>query len=288
MTEAELQSAVLDLAALFGWKVAHFRPARTAHGWRTPVSADGAGWPDLVLVHPDRGLVLFRELKADRGRLTLEQQAWQQWLTAAGQDFAVWRPEDLDEIAETLSNGRVARGRGCAISTVSPTLLDPCCQFSRAARTSCTGGLMPRKAEPVARLGWRLTGEWLPIGAMGPNREAAESTVGRVRELGRLEVVDEAVVTAFVMLAEAVDADPTNAALWGQYRAAEVALRGLGVSGDDDAFARFIAGLAGVGDSPVSEPADARRVRRKDGGGVAAAVHAVAGTRGRRGRGAAS
>ena len=64
--------------------------------------------------------------------------------------------------------------------------------------------------------------------------------------------------TGFVMLAEAVDADPTNAALWGQYRAAEVALRGLGISADDDALTKFLAGLAGDSDPAVTKSKDAR------------------------------
>jgi hypothetical protein len=44
-------------------------------------------------------------------------------------------------------------------------------------------------------------------------------------------------------LAEAVDADPTNAALWGQYRAAETVIREAASGGDDD-FAKLIAGLS--------------------------------------------
>lgn len=90
MTEAQLQDAVIDLCRLYGLKVAHFRPARTDRGWRTPVGADGAGFPDLVIV--GRNGVLWRELKSDRGYLSHEQQAWLCVLTAAGGDTAVWRP----------------------------------------------------------------------------------------------------------------------------------------------------------------------------------------------------
>ena len=93
MTEAELQDAVIDCAHLFGWQVAHFRPARTQQGWRTPVAADGKGFPDLVLV----GLrVAFIELKSDKGKISGDQQ---RWLTALGEhsanvDVTVWRPCD--------------------------------------------------------------------------------------------------------------------------------------------------------------------------------------------------
>lgn len=93
MTEAELQTGVIDCARLFGWRVAHFRPALTKHGWRTPVQADGAGFPDLVLTRPPR--LLFVELKAGRGKVTDQQEAW---LAALGDvpsvEVHVWRPDD--------------------------------------------------------------------------------------------------------------------------------------------------------------------------------------------------
>jgi hypothetical protein len=58
-------SAVIDLPHLLGWRAAHFRPARTATGWRTPVAADGAGFPDLVPAKS--GLpVIFAETKRER------------------------------------------------------------------------------------------------------------------------------------------------------------------------------------------------------------------------------
>jgi len=91
VTEAELLDAVIELAHLFGWRVAHFRPARTARGWRTPVAADGAGWPDLTLV---RERVVFAELKAERGTLSVDQLDWLRVLGQAGGEHHVWRPED--------------------------------------------------------------------------------------------------------------------------------------------------------------------------------------------------
>jgi len=92
MTERDLQAWVIVLARLLGWRVAHFRPARTAHGWRTPVAGDGAGFPDLVLV--GHGRVLFRELKAGRGRLRPEQEAWLSALRSSGADAEVWTEAD--------------------------------------------------------------------------------------------------------------------------------------------------------------------------------------------------
>ena len=89
MTEQELSDSVVDLAHLFAWRVAHFRAARTTHGWRTPVSADGAGFPDLVLV---RERVLFVELKSARGQLSVDQQDWMFALGNAGAEKHIWRP----------------------------------------------------------------------------------------------------------------------------------------------------------------------------------------------------
>lgn len=108
-TEEGLQAAVLELAAYHGWLVAHFRPARVGRGeaerWITPVQADGKGFPDLVLV---RERVLFRELKRERGRLTLEQRLWADRLTRAGADYDVWRPSSWPKIVETLTAPRPA------------------------------------------------------------------------------------------------------------------------------------------------------------------------------------
>lgn len=92
MSEAELQAATIELAHLLRWRVAHFRPARTAHGgWRTAVAGDGAGFCDLVLV---RDWVIFVELKSAKGHLTPEQVSWRDVLVAAGCEWHLWRPAD--------------------------------------------------------------------------------------------------------------------------------------------------------------------------------------------------
>lgn len=90
MIEADLQNGVIELARLLGYRVAHFRPALTTKGWRTPVEADGKGFPDLVLARPGR--LIFAELKGDTGRPTLEQGEWLSALAAAGAELYVWRP----------------------------------------------------------------------------------------------------------------------------------------------------------------------------------------------------
>jgi hypothetical protein len=103
MREAELQAGVVDLAHALGYRVAHFRPAMTAHGWRTPVSADGAGFPDLVLCRARDGRIIVAELKAEKGRVTEAQRAWLDDLSAAGVPVFTWWPADYpDRIAGVL------------------------------------------------------------------------------------------------------------------------------------------------------------------------------------------
>ncbi len=74
---------------------------------------------------------------------------------------------------------------------------------------------------------------------------AARATVRVLRELGRLEPVDDALVTAFLGLAAAVDSKPQDASLWREYRAAEAALRGVGTGDDPDAVQAFLRYLNG-------------------------------------------
>ena len=107
ISEAQLADRVHDLAVRCGWRTAHFRTSQNSHGEHsTAVQYEGAGFPDLVLVHPKRHLVLFRELKSSRGSTTDAQVHWLNDLTAAHADAAVWRPSDWFQIMHLLSDGR--------------------------------------------------------------------------------------------------------------------------------------------------------------------------------------
>lgn len=113
MTEAELQSAVIELARLLGYRVAHFRAAQTAKGWRTPVEADGKGFPDLVLVRRPARLI-FVELKGERGRTSPEQREWLELLSPAAEVYT-WTPVDWTSgIVEQLLRGNVTAERAPA------------------------------------------------------------------------------------------------------------------------------------------------------------------------------
>lgn len=100
--EAAFQSQVIQLAHTFGWLVQHTRPAKQGDRWLTPISGD-VGFPDLVLVHPNRG-VLFVELKSDTGAVSDAQYKWGRNIRDAGGEWKIWRPKDMDEIQRRLGH----------------------------------------------------------------------------------------------------------------------------------------------------------------------------------------
>lgn len=103
LSEAEFQAQLIVEAQALGYRVAHFRAARTGSGgWATPVAADGRGFPDLVLVNGRRGRVVFAELKSETGTLEPAQLSWITALEDAGAEVHVWRPTDLDDALEVL------------------------------------------------------------------------------------------------------------------------------------------------------------------------------------------
>ncbi len=104
MTEAQLQSAIIDLAHALGYRAAHFRPALTSKGWRTPVSADGKGFPDLNLVKKDR--VVYIECKSEKGKQSPEQIEWEMAIRASGAEYFLFRPSDWlnDKVEKVLGS----------------------------------------------------------------------------------------------------------------------------------------------------------------------------------------
>ena len=102
MSERQLQDAIIELAKLLGWRIAHFRPAMTREGWRTAVQGH-VGFPDLVLLRPPR--LVFAELKSKKGRVDFEQATWLNGLNEVkGVEQYCWRPADweLGTVEEVL------------------------------------------------------------------------------------------------------------------------------------------------------------------------------------------
>lgn len=108
INESDWLQQVLDIAAIYGWRVAHFRPAQDGHGrWKTPVQGEGTGFPDLVLARPrispaQATQVLYAELKSEDGQPTAEEHEWLETLQQAGGSAWLWRPSDLAEVASVL------------------------------------------------------------------------------------------------------------------------------------------------------------------------------------------
>lgn len=100
-SEAQFQQAVVDLAKLRGWYVFHVHDARRGLG---------AGYPDLTMLHPRTGELLFAELKTSSGRVSQRQQEWIDALALGGHVVHVWRPAHFatGQIARALRPADIA------------------------------------------------------------------------------------------------------------------------------------------------------------------------------------
>lgn len=111
ISEKDFRTKVLALAKECGWRFIYFRPQRSVPAGMSkgrPVyflvgDPNAKGFPDLVLGHPDAG-VIFRELKTEMrtSRLEPEQAEWIALLRDGGCDAKVWRPRDWVEIQQTF------------------------------------------------------------------------------------------------------------------------------------------------------------------------------------------
>lgn len=98
--EKEFQREVLTLAKDHGW----------THRYHTYFSdRSERGFPDLVLVRPERGQIVFAELKTMKGKLTPAQEDWFRALCSVRSlphiAAYIWRPccWNSGEIQEALS-----------------------------------------------------------------------------------------------------------------------------------------------------------------------------------------
>ena len=89
------------------------------------------------------------------------------------------------------------------------------------------------------------------VDIQGRNRNAADATITALRSAGRLELIDSARISMLQTLADGVDADPMNASLWREYRAAETALREITDDGTDE-LAEILSRLS----TPVGDAED--------------------------------
>jgi hypothetical protein len=110
MSGKELQRAIIDLANLHRWVCAHFASVLVTRkdgsaSWRTPVVAQGKGFPDIFAVRGPDAIAV--EVKGDGDRLRDEQTEWLQRLETAGISTFVWTPRSWREgvVEHVLKNG---------------------------------------------------------------------------------------------------------------------------------------------------------------------------------------
>ena len=109
ISEVAFQTAVIGLARLCGWRVAHFHDSRRQVGGKAGGKlvgdSDAAGFPDLVMVRvgvKDTDELLFVELKSAKGRVSSPQALWGDDLSLVA-EYHLWRPSDWPEIQKRLS-----------------------------------------------------------------------------------------------------------------------------------------------------------------------------------------
>lgn len=78
-SEADFMDSVIELAQRTGWKVMHvpdklYKLAAKEERWDAMPGAED--FPDLLMVHPQRGQLCVLECKDQRGRVTEGQREW--------------------------------------------------------------------------------------------------------------------------------------------------------------------------------------------------------------------
>lgn len=91
LTESKFMAQVIQLAKMYGWQC-YFT-------WKSINSP--AGFPDLVMVHDAR--LIFAELKADKGKVSLSQQEWLDALKKTKAEVYCWFPKDWPELQEVIT-----------------------------------------------------------------------------------------------------------------------------------------------------------------------------------------
>ena len=107
MSEADFKDILIGVAKRYGWLVHHDLPAQNSRGrWATHVQGD-AGFPDLILLHPNSGKLFAIELKSDKGKLTPGQKRWLMAFEKSGIYNAVLKPSDMEYALYLLTNHQI-------------------------------------------------------------------------------------------------------------------------------------------------------------------------------------
>ena len=102
-SERLFQDAVTRVANMNEWDVHHIRPGRYGNYYKT----DGlTGMPDLLFISRFGHGMFWAELKTQAGKLSDSQRARIEQLRVNGQEVHVWRPADMQTIADRLGAWR--------------------------------------------------------------------------------------------------------------------------------------------------------------------------------------
>ena len=127
ISETAFASQVEDLLRRFQWRFMHMKPAMFRDGtWSSRMNEEGKGFPDYCAVHAEKKRLLFAELKDQYSKPSDEQGQWledlrecvrqitytpielgkrqtaNQITLVPSYEVYLWRPSDVEEIAEIL------------------------------------------------------------------------------------------------------------------------------------------------------------------------------------------
>jgi hypothetical protein len=103
--EEAFLTPTIELAQWYDWRTIHIRPARTKDGYRTAVSGDGKGFPDLFGLRRATKHRFAAELKFAKNKPTPEQAEWLLDMEICGIPTFTWYPRDIEEIKDVLKRG---------------------------------------------------------------------------------------------------------------------------------------------------------------------------------------
>ncbi|HUW00766.1 MAG TPA: hypothetical protein VMW08_00300 [Acidimicrobiales bacterium] len=117
ISEKALQSWIIDLGKIGGWRICHFHDSRRQVAPGVFVGdKEAKGFPDTVLIRPPE--IIFWELKREgppsAAKPTPEQERWLAELSACGLEARVVRPSDFEGYVKE----RLLRPREGGLTTV--------------------------------------------------------------------------------------------------------------------------------------------------------------------------
>ncbi len=115
VSESALQDKVIEVCHVMGHLVFHDPDARRCrHCHQMVFDKRARGFPDLVILRLPglrrRGpLVIFAELKTERGALSHEQKVWRSFLetiakVVPGVAYYLWKPTDINDVIRLLAD----------------------------------------------------------------------------------------------------------------------------------------------------------------------------------------